>query len=83
MTGGAYALHRSMAGWTGKHFHTGRNKEVFGAVQFSLHQAATIFDCRSEMGQDGAYGRIAQSGDVGLGRRFATAIIEVRSRLLS
>ena len=39
-------------GWTGRHYHPGMNKGVFGAEPYALYQAAKISEERKETGQE-------------------------------
>ena len=90
VTGRTYTPGRREAGWTGRRYHLGKNKEVYDAELYALYQAAKIFDERNDRDQTytilsdsaAAIGR-AKSDEMGPGQRFAVAIIEVCSRLLS
>ena len=85
-----YTPGRRDAGWTGRRFHPGKNKEVFDAELYALYQAAKIMDERREEGQDytiqtdstAALERAA-SDRMGPGQRFAVAIMEINDRLAS
>lgn len=79
-----------MAGWTGRHYYSGKNKEAFDAELYALYQATKAPDGRSETDQDyailpdstAAIER-ARSNAAGSEQRFAAAIIEVGGRLIS
>ena len=89
-TGRRYTPGRRDAGWTGRRFRLGKNKEVFDAVLYALYQAAKIMDERREEGQDytiltdstAALERPA-SDRLWPGQRFAVVIIEIHDRLAS
>ena len=89
-TGRTYNPGRREAGWTGRRYHLGKNKEVYDAELYALYQAAKLFDERNERDQaytilsdsEAAIGR-AKDDDMGPGQRFAVAVIEVCSRLAS
>ena len=84
VTGRTYTPGRREAGWTGRRFHLGKNKEVYDAVLYALYQAAKIFDERTSVikpipSSDSAAAIVrAKSDEMGPGQRFAVAIIEVR-----
>ena len=87
-SGRRYNPGRRDAGWTGRRFHLGKNKEVFDAELYALYRAAKILDERGEEGQDytilsdstAALERAA-SDRMGPGQRFAVAIMEIHDRL--
>ena len=87
VTDRTYATGRREAGWMCRRYHIGKNKQVFDAELYALHQAVQIFDERNEQSQ--CYTILsdsterARSDEMGLGQRFAVAIIEVCSRLTS
>ena len=87
VTDRTYAPGRREAGWMCRRYHLGKNKQVFDAELYALHQAVQIFDERNEQSQcctilsDST--ERARSDEMGLGQRFAVAIIEVCSRLTS
>lgn len=89
-TGRKYTPGRRRAGWTGKRYHLGKNKEVFDAELYALYQAAKTFEAREEEGRSytilsdstAAIKRI-RSDETGPGQRFAIAIMEVCDRLAS
>ena len=71
-----HSIHKE-AGWTGRQYHLDRNKEVYRAELYVLHQAIQIF-------ADSAFAidRIA-SDRIGPGQRLAVEAIEACSRLMS
>ena len=79
-----------LAGWTGRRFHLGTNKEVFGAETFAIYQALRIVDQRQESGHGytvfvdstAAIYRV-RTDALGPGQRFAIAAMEVCGRVLA
>lgn len=75
------------AGWTGRRFHLGKNKNVFDVELHALYQALKTFEARDQT--DGHYTIFSGSAaairrttpdDRGPGQRFAVAAIDVCSR---
>ena len=87
-TGKAYAPGWREAGWAGRRYRLGKNKEVFDAELYALYRATKILEERGEQGQDytilsystAALAR-ARSDSTGPGQLFTIAIAEVCSRL--
>ena len=74
---------------TGRRFHLGTNKEVFGAEVYAMYQALNIIDRRQENGHkytvfvdSTAVIERVRSDSTGPGQRFAVAAIEACTRLL-
>ena len=88
VTGRAYAPGWGEAGWAGRRYRLGKNKEVFDAELYALYRATKILEERGEQGQDytilsdstAALAR-ARSDSTGPGQLFTIAIAEVCSRL--
>ena len=76
------------AGWTGRRYHLGDNKEVFDAVLCALYRALETFELRNETNRQftvftdsmAAISRPA-TDNTGPGQRFAAAMIEVGERI--
>ena len=90
VTSRRYTPGRREAGWTGRRYHLGKNKEAFDAELCALYQATKILDERNEQGQgyailsdSTAAIERARSDEMGPGQRFAVATTDVCSRLIS
>ena len=47
-TGATFHPMQGEAGWTGRRYHLGRNKEVYDAELYALYRALQTFDSREE-----------------------------------
>ena len=85
---GAACAWRAQAGWTGRRFRLGSNKEVFDDKVFAIYQALRTIEQRNERGRQytvffdstSAITRV-RDDDLGPGQRFAVAAIEVCARI--
>ena len=88
--GGAACVWQSPSGWTGRRFHLGTEKEVFDAGTFVIYQALRVVYQRQESGHrytvfvdsTAAIDRV-RIDDLGSGKRFAIAEMEVCGRVLA
>ena len=90
VTDKTYAPRWREAGWAGRRYRLGKNKEVFDAEPYASYQASKTLGNRSEQDQDHtilsdstAAATRSQPDDTGPGQRFAIAVIEMCSHLAS
>ena len=87
---GAVCAWGPASGWIGRCYHLGTNKVIFGAEAYATYQTLSIADQKQESGHrytafvdsTTAIKRI-RSDSIGSGQRFAVAVIEVCTGLLS
>ena len=86
---GAACAWRTPRGWTGRRFHLGINKEIFGAEVYAIYLALSIIDRERESGHryiisvdsTFAFDR-ARSDALRPGQHFAVASIEICGRIM-
>ena len=84
-----YSVWETPGGWTGRRFHLGTNKEVFGAEVYAVYQALLALDQRQKSGHQytvfvdstAAIDRV-RTDAIGPGQCFAIATTEVCSRIV-
>ena len=87
---GAACVWETPGGWTGHRYHLGSNKEVFDAEVFAVYRALSIIEQRQERGRQytiivdstSAITRVGEDS-LGPGQRFAVAVIEICSRIIT